>query len=137
MCLKCSLYSKNFFFFLTSGYFLRAPDNSNFFLFPLKVRVIGSVCVAAAKYTYEDNRMQFFRVKINRFNCLICSTCRKIKIKTTNLYRVFPVFNRILRESMEFFSFFHLRLQSLFFLVITRQAILYSSPCFRLKNSYL
>ena len=28
--------------FLTSGYFLRAPDNSNCFRFPLKVRVIGS-----------------------------------------------------------------------------------------------
>ena len=27
---------------LTSGYFLQAPDNSNFFRFPLKVRVIGS-----------------------------------------------------------------------------------------------
>ena len=52
MWLKCSLYSKNCFspyfrlflrvFHLTSGYFLRAPDNSNFFRFPLKVRVIGS-----------------------------------------------------------------------------------------------
>ena len=30
------------FFYLTSGYFLRAPDDSNFFRFPLKVRVIGS-----------------------------------------------------------------------------------------------
>ena len=30
------------FFFLNSGYILRAPDNSNFFQFPLKVRVIGS-----------------------------------------------------------------------------------------------
>ena len=29
-------------FYLTLGYFLRAPDNSNFFQFPLKVRVIGS-----------------------------------------------------------------------------------------------
>ena len=29
-------------FYLTLGYFLRAPDNSNFFRFPLKVRVIGS-----------------------------------------------------------------------------------------------
>ena len=29
-------------FLFTSGYFLRAPDNSNFFQFPLKVRVIGS-----------------------------------------------------------------------------------------------
>ena len=28
--------------FLTPGYFLRAPDNSNCFRFPLKVRVIGS-----------------------------------------------------------------------------------------------
>ena len=28
-------------FYLTLGYFLRAPDNSNFFRFPLKVRVIG------------------------------------------------------------------------------------------------
>ena len=27
---------------LTLGYFFRAPDNSNFFRFPLKVRVIGS-----------------------------------------------------------------------------------------------
>ena len=38
---QCSLYGKNCFFFLTSGYFIRAPDNSNFFRFPLKVRVIG------------------------------------------------------------------------------------------------
>ena len=29
-------------FFLTPGYFLQAPDNSNFFRFPLKVPVIGS-----------------------------------------------------------------------------------------------
>ena len=29
-------------FFLTPGYFLRAPDNSNLFRFPLKVRVIKS-----------------------------------------------------------------------------------------------
>ena len=29
-------------FYLTLGYFLRAPDNSNFFRFPLKVRVIGT-----------------------------------------------------------------------------------------------
>ena len=29
-------------FYLTLGYVLRAPDNSNFFQFPLKVRVIGS-----------------------------------------------------------------------------------------------
>ena len=29
-------------FFLTPGYFLRSPDNSNLFRFPLKVRVIGS-----------------------------------------------------------------------------------------------
>ena len=28
--------------FLTSGCFLRAPDNSNCFRFPLKVRVVGS-----------------------------------------------------------------------------------------------
>ena len=32
--------------FLTSGYFLRAPENSNFFRIPLKVRVIGSrLCI--------------------------------------------------------------------------------------------
>ena len=30
------------FFYLTLGYFLRAPDNSTFFRFPLKVRVIES-----------------------------------------------------------------------------------------------
>ena len=30
------------FFYLTLGYFLRAPDNSNCFRFPLNVRVIGS-----------------------------------------------------------------------------------------------
>ena len=30
------------FFFLNFGYILRAPDNSNFFQFPLKVLVIGS-----------------------------------------------------------------------------------------------
>ena len=30
------------FFFLTAGYFLGAPDNSNIFRFPLKVPVIGS-----------------------------------------------------------------------------------------------
>ena len=29
-------------FYLTLGYFLRAPDNSNFFRFPLRVRVIWS-----------------------------------------------------------------------------------------------
>ena len=29
-------------FFLTPGYFLQAPDNSNLFRFPLKVRVIKS-----------------------------------------------------------------------------------------------
>ena len=29
-------------FFRTPGYFLLAPDNSHFFRFPLKVRVIGS-----------------------------------------------------------------------------------------------
>ena len=29
-------------FFLAPSYFLRAPDNSNFFRFPLKVRVSGS-----------------------------------------------------------------------------------------------
>ena len=29
-------------FYLTLGYFLQAPDNSNFFRFPLKVRVIVS-----------------------------------------------------------------------------------------------
>ena len=29
-------------YFLTSGYLLQTPDNSNFFRFPLKVRVIGS-----------------------------------------------------------------------------------------------
>ena len=34
--LKCSLCSKNY-FYLTFGYFLPAPDNSNFFRFPLKV----------------------------------------------------------------------------------------------------
>ena len=33
---------KMFFFFLTPGYFRRAPDNSNFFRFRFKVRVIGS-----------------------------------------------------------------------------------------------
>ena len=38
---RCSLYSKSF-FSLNCGYILRAPDNSNFFQFPLKVRVIGS-----------------------------------------------------------------------------------------------
>ena len=42
MWLKCSLCNKNCFFSLTPGYFLRAPDNSNLFRFPLKVRVIGS-----------------------------------------------------------------------------------------------
>ena len=36
MWLKCSLFNKNCFFFFTSGYFLRAPDNS--IRFPLKVR---------------------------------------------------------------------------------------------------
>ena len=41
MWLKCSLCRKNC-LFLTLGYFLRAPDNSHFFRFPLKVRVIGS-----------------------------------------------------------------------------------------------
>ena len=29
-------------FYVTLGYFLRTPDNSNLFRFPLKVRVIGS-----------------------------------------------------------------------------------------------
>ena len=33
---------KNNCFFPALGYFLRAPDNSNLFRFPLKVRVIGS-----------------------------------------------------------------------------------------------
>ena len=42
MLLKCSPCSKNCFFFFTPGYFLRTLDNSNLFLFPLKVRVIGS-----------------------------------------------------------------------------------------------
>ena len=47
MWLKCSLCSKNCFFFLTPGYFFELPitwtsDNSNVFWFPLKVRVIGS-----------------------------------------------------------------------------------------------
>ena len=41
MWLKCSLYSKNC-FFLTSGYLLQAPDNSNFFRYPLKVWVVRS-----------------------------------------------------------------------------------------------
>ena len=36
--------SKNCFFFLTPGYFLRAPEYSSRFQFPLKVRVIGTVC---------------------------------------------------------------------------------------------
>ena len=31
-----------FAYFLTSGYLLQTPDNSNFFQFPFKVRVIGS-----------------------------------------------------------------------------------------------
>ena len=39
--LKCSLYSKNC-FFLTSGYLLQAPDNLNFFRYPLKVWVVRS-----------------------------------------------------------------------------------------------
>ena len=39
--IKCSLCSKTC-FFLTPGNFLRAPDNSNYFRFPLKVQVIGS-----------------------------------------------------------------------------------------------
>ena len=42
MWLKCSLCSKNCFFSLTPRCFLRAPDNSKLFRFPLKVRVIGS-----------------------------------------------------------------------------------------------
>ena len=29
-------------FYVTLGYFLRTPDNSNLFRFPLKVRVMGS-----------------------------------------------------------------------------------------------
>ena len=41
MWLKCSLYSKNC-FFLTSGYLLQAPDNLNFFRYPLKVWVVRS-----------------------------------------------------------------------------------------------
>ena len=37
-----TVHEKLFVFFLTAGYFLGAPDNSNIFRFPLKVRVIGS-----------------------------------------------------------------------------------------------
>ena len=42
MWLKYSLYIKNSFFSFLPAVFIRAPDNSNFFRFLLKVRVIGS-----------------------------------------------------------------------------------------------
>ena len=44
-CILCYLIafpSYPFAYFLTSGYLHQTPDNSNFFRFPLKVRVIGS-----------------------------------------------------------------------------------------------
>ena len=44
-CILCCLIafpSHPFAYFLTSGYLLQTPDNSNFFRFPLNVRVIGS-----------------------------------------------------------------------------------------------
>ena len=42
MWLKYSLCIKNSFFSFLPAVFIRAPDNSNFFRFLLKVRVIGS-----------------------------------------------------------------------------------------------
>ena len=44
-CILCCLIAfppHPFAYFLTSGYLLQTPDNSNFSQFPLKVRVIGS-----------------------------------------------------------------------------------------------
>ena len=44
-CILCCLVAfppHPFAYFLTSGYLLQTPDNSNFSQFPLKVRVIGS-----------------------------------------------------------------------------------------------
>ena len=43
MWLKCSLYGEKLFLTLTGGYFLRTLDNSNFFRFPLKIRIISGV----------------------------------------------------------------------------------------------
>ena len=42
--LRCliAFLSHPFAYFLTSGYLLQTPDNSNFFWFPLRVRIIGS-----------------------------------------------------------------------------------------------
>ena len=53
MWLKCSLYSENC-FYLTSGYFLRAPDNSNFFLFLLKVPVRVDCIRSTKSFGVED-----------------------------------------------------------------------------------
>ena len=41
-CVLCCLPPHPFAYFLTSGFFLQTLANSNFFRFPLKVRVIGS-----------------------------------------------------------------------------------------------
>ena len=42
LCCLIAFLPHPFAYFLTSGYLLQTPDNSNFFRFPLKVRVIGS-----------------------------------------------------------------------------------------------
>ena len=56
------------YFFLTSGCFLWAPDNSNFFRFPFKVPVIGSRRVCKVGNSRKKSWEQFF--------LLFCRNCQ-------------------------------------------------------------
>ena len=58
---------KLFFFFLTSGYFLRAPDNSNFIRFPLKVRE-STVLAPANRSTSTIYTQKLFATSSNAFS---------------------------------------------------------------------